>query len=52
MDLSRFWVVNTERKIVSVSKPDGNTRAYRLGDEIDLAEFGGEKFPVSEIFID
>ena len=46
----QFWVVNAERKTVSVSTPDGTTRAYRPGDEIDLAGFGGGKLAVAELF--
>jgi Uma2 family endonuclease len=46
----QFWVVNTERKIVSVSTPDGKTITYRIGDGIDLAEFGGGKLSLADVF--
>jgi Uma2 family endonuclease len=46
----QFWVVNAERKIVNVSTPDGKTITYRVGDEIDLAEFGDGTLRLTELF--
>ena len=39
-----------ERRTVKVTNTDGRTATYRPGDEIDLADFGDGKLPVSEIF--
>ncbi len=46
----QFWTVSIERRTVKVTSATGWTANYRPGDEIDLAEFGGGKLPVSEIF--
>lgn len=46
----QFWTVSAERQSVKITSADGRTATYRPGDEIDLAEFGGGKLPVSEIF--
>jgi Uma2 family endonuclease len=46
----QFWVLDAGRKAVGVTTPDGKTLTYRIGDEIDLAEFGGGKLSVAEIF--
>ena len=46
----QFWSVSLDRRSVKVIDVSGHIRTYRPGDEIDLAEFGGGKLPVSEIF--
>jgi Uma2 family endonuclease len=46
----QFWLVDANLKIVKVSTPDRRTIRYAIGDDIDLAEFGGGKLSVSEIF--
>jgi Uma2 family endonuclease len=46
----QFWVVNAERKIVNVSTPDAKTVTYRKDEQIGLAEFGGSKLGLGDIF--
>lgn len=36
-----FWVVDTKRRQVKVSTPDGLTKTYQGGQEIPLTLFGG-----------
>jgi Uma2 family endonuclease len=46
----QFWVVSAQRKTINVSTPDGKTITHRVGDEIDLAEFGGGTLHLTELF--
>ena len=45
----QFWTVNIETKTVKVNGGPASG-IYKPGDEIDMADFGGGKLPVSEIF--
>jgi Uma2 family endonuclease len=46
-----FWVVDTDRRQVKVSTPDGHTLTYRSGQQIPLPLFGAAaKVPVDAIF--
>lgn len=46
----QFWTVSLERATIKVTSSDGRTVIYHQGDEIDLAEFGGGKLKLSDIF--
>ena len=46
----QFWTVSIERITIKVTSAGGRTANYRPGDEIDLAEFGGGKLAVSQVF--
>ncbi len=46
----QFWIIDPNLNIVKVSKADRHTRTYTMSDEIDLAEFGGGKLRVAEIW--
>ncbi len=47
----QFWLVDPEMQIVRVSiSGDNKVLTYRAGDDIDLADFGGGKLSVAEIF--
>jgi Uma2 family endonuclease len=48
----QFWVVNAERKIVSVSTPDAKTITYRKDEQIELAEFGGGTLSLTDLFVE
>lgn len=45
-----FWVLDSIRRQVKVSTPDGHTRTYRSGELIPLALFGGTTLAVDAIF--
>jgi Uma2 family endonuclease len=45
-----FWVVDPERKTVSVVRSEGTAIVYALGSAIPLTAFGGDGLPVDEIF--
>jgi Uma2 family endonuclease len=45
-----FWVLDSMRRQVKVSTPDGITRTYHEGDEIPLSLFASRKLAVSTIF--
>ena len=44
-----FWVVDSKRRQVKVSTPDGHTVTWRAGQNIPLPLFGGAKLPVDSI---
>jgi Uma2 family endonuclease len=44
------WIVDTERKSVSVVRSEGAAVVYNLGAAIPLASFGGGELAVDEIF--
>lgn len=46
----QFWIADSNLRILKVTTPDRKTIAYRIGHEIDLAEFGGGTLSVAEIF--
>jgi Uma2 family endonuclease len=48
----QFWVVNAERKTISVSTPDAKTITYRKDEQIDLAEFGGGELSLADLFVE
>jgi len=45
-----FWVLDSKRRQVKVSTPDGITRTYHEGEDIPLSLFPGQKLSVSAIF--
>ena len=45
-----FWVVDSDRRQVKLSTPDGITTTYRAGQEIPLRLFGGGALQVEAIF--
>ena len=45
-----FWVVDLERKTVSVVRREGGAVVYALGGAIPLTAFGGDCLTVDEIF--
>jgi len=45
-----FWIVDGERKSVTVFHRDGIPAVFNSGDNISLAAFGGGELPVDEIF--
>lgn len=45
-----FWVVDTNRRQVKISTPDGHTVTWQSGQEISLPLFGGAKVAVDAIF--
>jgi Uma2 family endonuclease len=45
-----FWVVDTEKKSVSVVRGEGAVVVYRQGSAISLGAFGGGEISVDEIF--
>jgi Uma2 family endonuclease len=44
------WIVDTERKSVSVVRSEGAAVVYNSGAAIPLASFGGGELAVDEIF--
>ena len=46
----QFWLVDPGLQTVEVNSPSGSTLILRPGEEIDLAEFGGSKLSVAEVF--
>ena len=45
-----FWVVDTEKKSVSVVRREGAAMVYGLGSNTPLSAFGGTDLAVDEIF--
>jgi len=45
-----FWIVDIERKSVTVIRRDGLTSVFSAGASLSLAAFGGADLPVDEIF--
>jgi Uma2 family endonuclease len=45
-----FWIVDIEKKCVTVIRRDGATSVSSTGDSLSLAAFGGGDLPVDEIF--
>jgi Uma2 family endonuclease len=44
------WILDTNRKTVSVNHRDGSVMVYGSGSSIPLTAFGGGELPVDEIF--
>ncbi len=45
-----FWVVDLDRKSVTVTDRNGLTTVYSPGQSVPLAAFGADSLPVDEIF--
>jgi hypothetical protein len=45
-----FWVLDEEKRRVTVSTPDGSVAVYRSGDVIPLRLFGDASIPMDRIF--
>ena len=45
-----FWVVDTRRNTVAVTRRNSEAALYRSGDRTPLALFGGAELEVSRIF--
>jgi Uma2 family endonuclease len=45
-----FWIVDIERKSVTVVRGDGAPMVFAAGASLSLAAFGGGELPVDEIF--
>ena len=45
-----FWIVDIDKKSVTVIRRDGATSVFSAGDNLSLAAFGGGDLPVEEIF--
>ena len=46
----QFWVVDEDKKSVTVIHQDASVIVYGLGDSIPLAAFGSDELPVARIF--
>jgi Uma2 family endonuclease len=46
-----FWVVDMDKKSVTVTRRDGLTTVYGAGQHIPLTAFGGDALPVDEILV-
>ena len=46
----QFWVVDSWKRQVKVSTPDGITVTYKAGQEIPLTVLGGGALKVGDIF--
>ncbi len=44
------WIVDIDRKSLTVFHPDGVPAVFMTGEALSLAAFGGEDLPVNEIF--
>jgi len=49
-DTLEFWIVDSDRKSVTVFRPDGIPAVFSTGDSLSLAAFGGGELAVDEIF--
>jgi Uma2 family endonuclease len=49
-DTLEFWIVDSDRKSVTVFRPDGIPAVYAAGDSLSLAAFGGGELAVDRIF--
>jgi Uma2 family endonuclease len=47
-----FWTVDSNRREIKVSTPDGFTRTYKSGDSIPLALAGNQTLTVDAVFTD
>ncbi|HEX3745691.1 MAG TPA: Uma2 family endonuclease [Bryobacteraceae bacterium] len=47
---SEVWIVDTDKKSVTVFRQDGIPAVFIAGDVLSLAAFGGSELPVAEIF--
>ena len=45
-----FWVVDMDKKSVTVTRRDGTTTVYGVGQSVPLTAFGSDSLPVDEIF--
>jgi Uma2 family endonuclease len=45
-----FWIVDTEKKSVTVIRGEGVASVFTSGDSVSLAAFGGDGLAVGEIF--
>jgi Uma2 family endonuclease len=45
-----FWIVDTEKKSVTVIRREGVATVFTSGDSLSLAAFGGDDLAVDEIF--
>jgi Uma2 family endonuclease len=45
-----FWIVDTEKKSVTVIRGEGVASVFTSGDSVSLAAFGGDDLAVDEIF--
>jgi Uma2 family endonuclease len=46
----QFWTVDSNRREIKVSTPDGLTRTYKSGDSIPLALAGNQALAVDAVF--
>ena len=44
------WIVDQDKKSISVFQRDGAAVAYGIGDALPLSAFGADELPVAEIF--
>jgi Uma2 family endonuclease len=49
-DTLEFWIVDVERKTITVFHRDGIPLVFNAGDTLSLAAFGAGELPVDEIF--
>jgi len=49
-DTLEFWIVDSDRKSVTVFRPDGIPAVFNVGDSLSLSAFGGGELSVNEIF--
>jgi Uma2 family endonuclease len=49
-DTVEFWIVDSDRKSVTVVRRDGTPTVFPPGATLSLAAFGGGELPVDEIF--
>ena len=49
-DTLEFWIVDVERKTITVFHRDGIPLVFNAGDTLSLAAFDGGELPVDEIF--
>ena len=49
-DTLEFWIVDSDRKSVTVFRGDGIPAVFNVGDSLSLSAFGGGELAVNEIF--
>jgi Uma2 family endonuclease len=45
-----FWIVDMDKKSVTVIRREGLATVFTSGDAVPLSSFGGSELPVDEIF--
>jgi Uma2 family endonuclease len=49
-DTVEFWIADSDRKSITVFRPDGIPAVFSAGDRLSLAAFGGGELALDEIF--